>query len=176
MVKSCYTIIFTIIKKIRGIPLTDLPNNWIDIMQSFEHRQKMDKEGLQMAEQLLKETSGYLRLIGAIDGKELPAVKYIVASNSIASNALDIISEVVERTCRKVWIVHLDLYDQVEICNTIYECQIVLQQIEKLLMIDQNIKRINEIKMKLAEAEKQVNIFLATSESTSSLVASHTSA
>lgn len=173
MVKASYKIIFTIIKKIRGIPLYDLPNNWIDIMQSFDRRQRKDKEGLRIAEQILKETSDYLRVIGSIDGKDCP--KYIVASTTIADSALEVMQAVVESVCIKASIIDLQLHNQLELYNRICECQIVLQQIEKLYMIDEVVAKLNDMKTKLAIAEKRVDIFRTAHNQLSSFVASHSS-
>ena len=161
MVKAAYAIIFAIIKKIRGLPLEDLPDNWIGILQTFDQRQNLDIDGLRMAELLLKETSGYLRLIGAIDGKDCP--KYVVASLTIASNALQIMEPIVERTCIKASIIDLKLHNQMDLFHRICESQIMLQQIAKLYMIDETLERLNEMKNNLTIAEEKVNIFLASS-------------
>lgn len=157
MVKAAYSIIFTLIKKIRGIPLHDLPNDWITIMQSFDDMQRMDRNGLQIAEQLLKETAGYLRMIGAIDGRGSP--KYIVAANSIANNTIEIIQPVVDSVCIKASIIDMKLHNQLDLFNRVCECQIVIQQIEKLYMIDEVATKLSEIKSRLAVAEKQVDIY-----------------
>jgi len=173
MVKTSYRIIFTLIKKVRGQPLEELANDWTLIMKTFDERQRMDQEALEKADKLINEAVPYLRIIASIDGFDCP--KFIVGSNSIAWNALEIINPTVVSLCIKASNIHLGLHNKLELYNRICEAQIVLQQIENLYMIEEGVAILNEMKDKLAIALEQVNIFLPTSESTSPPVASHSS-
>ena len=128
---------------------------------------------MEIAEQLLKETAVYLRLIGSIDGKD--CAKYIVASNSITYNALEIVQPVVDSVCIKASIIDLKLYNQLELYNRICEAQIVLKQIARLNTVEQNVEQINQMNAKLAIAEKQVDIFSVSAEAPSTPDASHPS-
>lgn len=157
MHKVAYKIILSTCKRIRGIPLEDLPDNWTVILKSFDESQRLYIEAPRIAEQLLNETYGFLNLIGMVEGKESP--RYIAASNIIAYNILAILSPVIEKNCIRANHLDLKIFNRMELHNSICEIQIVLQQVLKLDLIDETVNKIEELYNRLSIAESKVNLF-----------------
>lgn len=157
MHRIAYKIILSTCKRIRGVPLEDLPDNWTVILKSFDESQRLYKEAPRIAEQLLNETYGFLNMIGEIAGKDTPS--YIAASNIIAHSVIEILTPVIEKNCIRANLLDLKIFNRMELHNSICEIQIVLQQVLKLDLIDETVKRIEELYNKLSLAESKVNLF-----------------
>lgn len=155
MVNASYSLIFRRIKEIRGYTLEDNPRTWYEIMQAFDVSQNARVSGLQIVQELISRNALLLHIIGSIDGKQCP--KYIVASNKIAYNCLEVISDMVDIVCTKASTDDLQPDKERVLSERVIDIQHTLKDIGKLYM-SLEVQQIHmDLINRLALAEKHLN-------------------
>lgn len=161
MLKGAYHIVFAKIKEIRGPSLDDYPSNFYEIMLVFDETQRIKEHGVQIAEELISKTSLWLRIIGNIGGKDCP--KYIVASNKIGYNCLQLISDVVDRSYTKALGSDLEEQKKLEFASRLSGIHNVLKFVEGLYLTPEWLKVYKDMISRLAVAEELLNAGVAIS-------------
>lgn len=173
MLNAAYDRIFKKIKEIRGLMVEDSLNSWTDIMKAYDNFQTTRVNGLQIAERLMEETKLSLGIIYSMDGKSSP--QYIVASNKIAYNALDVIRDMVEHVSNEAFQDDLIPSKKQRLLSLIEEIHNTLANIAKLFMLPHTEATLLGMLNKVSIAEKHLSISETTIINDSASVASHTS-
>ena len=154
MVNASYDRIFRIIKEIKGFTLQDYPSNLYEIMLAFDRMQYFKQYGIQIVEQLIDKTNLPLIIIVS-EGRSSP--KFIVASNKIAYNCLDILNVMVESICNKAFVDQLQPCEQLKLLSSINDIRNALNKIRTLFMTPETTKVHKDMENMLSVVEEYLN-------------------
>ncbi|MBL0182496.1 MAG: hypothetical protein IPP96_09410 [Chitinophagaceae bacterium] len=150
-----YKQIFRIIKESKDYSLEDLPSSFYDIMRAFDNAQHERKNGVQIVQNLIRDTRLWLSIIESNAGRDSP--KFIVASNSLSHACIKLIDGLIDRLIKSAILSDFQTIRGPDIQNQVSEVEIALKRIGELYMTPELRKIHKNMVSKLALTMEYLN-------------------